>query len=128
LKPRCTPCGRTCPTRIGKMQSAPPKPAWLVRLRKPPSGSGRSTRPIQRSLPLSPWWLLAYLPGPLVLLVSLLLQGCATAKPRYVVVSANRACSGVFEKFTKEQIEQATKEARVKMEGHNAAMIYCRKT
>jgi hypothetical protein len=63
------------------------------------------------------------------LLLALLLQGCATAKPRYVVVSANRACSGVYRLFKKEEIEQATKDARVKMEGHNAAhAAYCNKT
>lgn len=88
---------------------------------KPPNGHGKPTR--QSSIPLPLWY---HLIVPVLLLLLLLLQGCATAKPRYVVVSANRACSGVFEKFTKEQIEQATKEARVKMEGHNAAMVYCK--
>jgi hypothetical protein len=45
-----------------------------------------------------------------------------------VVVSANRACSGVYEKFTDKQIAEATGEARVKMLGHNKAHeTYCKR-
>jgi hypothetical protein len=72
-----------------------------------------------------PLWYHLIIPG--LLLLALLLQGCAKEPPRYVVVSANRACSGVFEKFTKEQIEQMRGEARVKAEGHQAAYKrYCK--
>jgi hypothetical protein len=113
------------------MPNAPPKHGSPVKPPRPPSGSGRSTRPIQRSSRTYPLWvsLLPTLPAPLLLLLLLLLQGCAKEPPRYVVVSANRGCSAVFKPFKKEEIEQATREARVKMEGHNAAWEkYCGKT
>jgi hypothetical protein len=103
------------------------KLAWLGKPRKLPSGSGRSMKPIRQSSVPLPLWYHLIVPG--LLLLALLLQGCATAKPRYVVVSANRGCSVVYRLFKKEEIEQATKDARVKMEGHNAAhAAYCNKT
>jgi hypothetical protein len=44
-----------------------------------------------------------------------------------VPVSVNRACSGVYERFTDKQIAQAEGEAREKMIGHNAAHDeYCK--
>jgi hypothetical protein len=103
------------------------KLAWLGKPRKLPSGSGRSMRPIRQSSVPLPLWYHLIVPG--LLLLALLLQGCATNPTRYVVVSANRGCSAVFEKFTDAQIEQATKEARVKMIGHNEGhRVYCRKS
>jgi hypothetical protein len=102
------------------------KLAWLGKPRKLPSGSGRSMKPIRQSSVPLPLWYHLIVPG--LLLLALLLQGCATAKPRYVVVSANRGCSVVFEKFTDAEIAQATGEARVRMIGHNKGhQVYCKR-
>jgi hypothetical protein len=97
------------------MPAKPPRPRPLVLPRKPPNANGsRSTRIIR--------WQRLCLP------LLLLLPSCAKEPPRYVVVSANRACSGVYEKFTDKQIAEATGEARVKMLGHNKAHeTYCKR-
>jgi hypothetical protein len=98
------------------MPNAPPKRKLLEPLPKALNANGRRSTRIIR-------WHRLCLP------LLLLLPSCAKEPPRYVVVSANRGCSAVFKPFKKEEIEQATQDARVKMEGHNAAWkAYCDKT
>jgi hypothetical protein len=109
------------------MPNAPPRPALPAKPPRLPSGNGRSTKPTPRSLLPLPLWYHLIIPG--LLLLALLLQGCATNPTRYVVVSANRGCSDVFVKFTDAEIAEATGEARVRMIGHNKGhQVYCKKT